>query len=366
MEAVIRAFQEALQDPEVQAQGLRLRGLGSKDFLGGVRSGVNFSTRAAQGIVAYEPEELYVTVRSGTEVQDLMAALDEKGQTLAFDPLLLPMGSTVGGMLASGLQGPLRVSAGALRDYVLGASLLDGRGRLLHFGGTVIKNVAGYDVSKMLAGAWGGLGFVTEVSLKTLPKRETSVTLRLALTQSQAIETVNRLAGRPLPLVASAFLGEEEGELQVLLSGAGASVDAAVRALTLSEGFERMERGESDRFWAELRTLQHPFLKEPSDSSQALWMFTVPSTLVLPLKGSVLIEWHGGRRWWWGAELPEAVMTLIRKSRGQIRCVRGCGPQRDYWSHEDRSEVLGALETNIRKVFDPDGRFVIRGHRHAG
>ena len=366
MEPLTRAFREMLNAPEVKAGGLRIEGLGSKTFLGGNLSGTVFSTRSAQGILTYEPAELYVTVRSGTGVQELLDVLGEKGQTLAFDPLLLPMGSTVGGMLASGLQGPLRISAGALRDYVLGASLLDGRGQLLRFGGTVIKNVAGYDVAKMLAGSWGTLGLVTEVSLKTMPQHEVSRTLSRPIHQQPAIETVNRLAGRPLPIGASAYLGGEEGELRLLLSGSAVSVDAAERQLVANDGFEVMARDIHDLFWAELRSLQHPFLKEPSGPSKTLWMLTVPSTLMLPLEGPVLIEWHGGRRWWWGDELPEAAKGLIRESRGQVRCVRCCDAQQHYWSHEDRSHTLNNLENQIRKVFDPEGRLINRGARYAG
>ena len=172
------------------------------------------------GISSYEPSELVVTVRGGTLLADLEAALAEKGQCLPFEPPRFAQGGTVGGMVAAGLAGPARAAVGGVRDYVLGAKLLNGRAELLGFGGTVMKNVAGYDVSRLLAGSMGILGVICEVSLKVLPVTPATLTLRLEMNVATAIQRLNEWGGQPLPLNASAWW---EGMLVLRLSGAGAA-----------------------------------------------------------------------------------------------------------------------------------------------
>jgi glycolate oxidase FAD binding subunit len=205
---------------------LLIRGGGTKDFYGGPldAEAAVLDTRGLAGISAYEPSELVVTARAGTPLAALEAALAEQGQCLPFEPPRFAEGGTVGGMVCAGLAGPARMAAGSVRDYVLGAKLLNGRGELLSFGGTVMKNVAGYDVARALAGSLGTLGLLCEVSLKVLPKPPATLTLRLELDQAGALQRLNRWGAQPLPLNASAWW---EGLLVLRLSGAAAAVRSA-------------------------------------------------------------------------------------------------------------------------------------------
>ena len=200
---------------------LCLRGGGTKDFYGRVAVGELFDLRANSGVVAYEPTELVVTVRGGTPLAELEAALAETGQYLAFEPPHFGAGATVAGCVAAGLSGPRRVSMGAVRDFMLGVKLLDGRGAVLKFGGQVMKNVAGYDISRLVAGSLGTLGILIEVSLKVLPRPVAEATLCFELDEASALRRLNDWAGQPLPVSASLW---HAGVLRLRLSGAGAAV----------------------------------------------------------------------------------------------------------------------------------------------
>ena len=184
---------------------LDIRGGGSKIFYGEAPQGEPFDVTGLTGISSYEPTELVVTARCGTPLAELEAALAEKGQCLPFEPPHFGPGATVGGMVAAGLAGPARAAVGGVRDYMLGATILNGKAELLSFGGQVMKNVAGYDVSRLLAGSMGTLGVICEVSLKVLPMAPGTATLRFTLGQEEALQRINRWAGQPLPLNASAW-----------------------------------------------------------------------------------------------------------------------------------------------------------------
>ncbi|MBP9652913.1 MAG: glycolate oxidase subunit GlcE, partial [Rhodocyclaceae bacterium] len=192
MSDLTEQFRERVLAAAVDKAPLRIRGGGTKDFYGNAPVGELLDTTGHAGLVAYEPTELVVTVRAGTRLAELEAALGERGQMLAFEPPHFGETATAGGCVAAGLSGPRRAAAGAVRDFVLGVKLLDGKGEILNFGGQVMKNVAGYDVSRLMAGALGTLGLLLEVSLKVLPKPPAEATLRLELPQDQAIETMNR------------------------------------------------------------------------------------------------------------------------------------------------------------------------------
>ena len=239
MEAPLAAPAETIRAAAEARRPLRLRGGGTKDFYGGEPVGEALDTRGCAGILAYEPSELVVTARGGTPLAELEFALAANGQMLAFEPPHFGAGATLGGCVAAGLSGPRRASAGAVRDFVLGARVLDGRGRDLAFGGQVMKNVAGYDVSRVMAGSLGVLGLILEVSLKVLPRPPVEATVRLELPQEQAIETMNRWGGQPLPVTATAWQG---GVLHARLSGA----ESAVRAGLARVGGERV----ADRYVA--------------------------------------------------------------------------------------------------------------------
>ena len=270
----------------LERKPLRLKGGGSKDFYGGPLCGEALDTRGHQGIVNYEPTELVITARCGTPLAALESALAARRQFLACEPPNFA-GATVGGAVAAGLSGPRRAAVGSLRDFVLGVKIMDGEGRVLKFGGEVMKNVAGFDVSRLMAGSLGTLGLILEVSLKVLPVPAGDATLRFELPQDKALDAMNRWAGRPLPLVASCW---QDGILTVRLSGARAAVSAACAKL----GGEPVADAEATAFWAALREQTAGFFA----GDLPLWRLSVPSvTPPLELPGPVLLEWGGAQRW---------------------------------------------------------------------
>ena len=296
---------------------LRIRGGGSKDFYGQSLQGEILDTTGLAGITSYEPSELVVTVRAGTPLAELEAVLAEKNQCLPFEPphygltwgdvaLLPPFAtaqSTVGGMVAAGLSGPSRASAGGVRDFMLGVDLVNGKGEALHFGGTVMKNVAGYDVSRLMAGSLGTLGLITEVSLKVLPIAPAEATLKFACTQAEALKMLTTWGGQPLPLNASCWINEAQkdggqGCLYVRLRGAVAAVSAAVKRM--GGELQNAQSGNATvaADWQALRNQTLPFFKLNEDES--LWRLSVPDTapdLQLGSLGETLVEWHGALRW---------------------------------------------------------------------
>ncbi|HWS05241.1 MAG TPA: glycolate oxidase subunit GlcE, partial [Burkholderiaceae bacterium] len=228
----LQSLIDAVRAAAAGATPLRIRGGGTKDFLGQRLQGQVLETAQLAGIVSYEPSELVVTVRAGTPLAQLEAVLAEKGQCLPFEPPRFGSGGTVGGMVASGLSGPSRASVGAVRDYVLGLELVNGRAEALSFGGQVMKNVAGYDVSRLMAGAWGTLGVITTVSLKVLPAAPAEATLKFECDLADALRRLNAWGGQPLPLNASCWVEDAGvGTLFLRLRGAVAAVEAACRSL---------------------------------------------------------------------------------------------------------------------------------------
>jgi glycolate oxidase FAD binding subunit len=293
MDAPLTRAIARIRDAAATGTPLRIRGGGSKDFLGERLAGEVLDTRELAGIRSYEPSELVVTVAAGTPLAELEAVLAEAGQCLPFEPPHLGGTPTVGGMVAAGLSGPARASVGAVRDYVLGASVVNGRGELLSFGGQVMKNVAGYDVARLMAGAWGTLGLLVELSLKVLPVAVAEATLRFELAQDEALRRLNAWGGQPLPLNASRWEpAGAGGVLHLRLRGAQAAVEAACRSL----GGERLEPGAAAADWAACREQALPWFG--ARAGRDLWRLSVPQTApVLDLPEPPFVEWHGGQRW---------------------------------------------------------------------
>ncbi|MBO9516216.1 MAG: glycolate oxidase subunit GlcE [Variovorax sp.] len=293
MDPALRQITERIRAAAADGTVLSIRGGGTKDFYGEPPQGEPLSTRGVIGITSYEPSELVVTARAGTPLAELEAVLAAEGQCLAFEPPRFAEGGTVGGMVAAGLAGPSRASAGSVRDFVLGAVLVNGRGELLTFGGQVMKNVAGYDVSRVLAGSLGVLGVIAEVSLKVLPVAPAEATLEFACSQADALRLVNEWGGRPLPLNASAWRERDgAGVLSLRLRGANAAVEAACAHL----GGERQDPARAAAEWTALRDQRHPWFA--GHAAHDVWRLSVPQTApVLGIDGSALVEWHGGQRW---------------------------------------------------------------------
>src|SRR5918993_974757 len=223
---VVRSLQERVRTAISARTPLVIRAGGTKDFYGRATRVEHqvLDPRAYCGVIDHEPTELVMTACSGTPLAEVEAALARHNQMLAFEPPHFGIPATLGGAIACGLSGPRRMAAGATRDFVLGATLLDGRANVLTFGGNVMKNVAGYDVSRALAGSLGTLGMILDVSLKIMPRPATEQTLRLELPEADAVRHTNEWAGQPWPISATAWL---DGALTVRLSGATAGVRAA-------------------------------------------------------------------------------------------------------------------------------------------
>ena len=351
---------DAVRTAAAGATPLRIRGGGTKDFWGQRLSGEVLDTTAWRGITSYEPSELVVTVRGGTPLGDLEAALAGRGQCLPFEPPRHGAGGTVGGMVAAGLSGPARASVGAVRDYVLGLQLLNGRGELLTFGGQVMKNVAGYDVSRLMAGAWGTLGVITEVSLKVLPVAPAEATLRFECSQADALLWLNTWGGQPLPLNASRWVADAGvGALYLRLRGAVAAVDAACHTLS----GERQDNAVAAADWEACRDQRLPWFAG-RDGTECLWRLSVPQTApVLALPAGVaapLVEWHGGQRWVKaGLAHAGALREVAARAGGHaaLFMVDGNPATREQPRLEPLKPPLDRIHQRLKAEFDPAGIF---------
>jgi len=343
---------------------LRIRGGDTKAFLGSAVDGLPLDTRSCSGIVSHEPTELVITARAGTPLAEVVAALADKGQHLPFDPPRFGDGATLGGVVAAGLAGPARASVGGVRDFVLGAQFIDGRGDWLTFGGQVMKNVAGYDVSRALAGSMGTLGVITHLSLKVLPVAPAEATLVFALGQHDALEQLHRWGGQPLPLNASCWVrddteGGQPERLYVRLRGAVAAVEAACERMAREAGGQRMDNTRAGLDWAACRDQTLPFFRPPA-SDLCMWRLSVPQTApVLDVPYAQLIEWQGAQRWCWA---PAAAAPQIRAAAAAVQghatlfraSADGAPGVRRF--HEE-SPVLQGITRRLREAFDPQGLF---------
>jgi len=274
---------EAINVAASVKRSLQIVGGASKLFYGRQPEGEILAVGDHTGIIAYEPTELVVTVRAGTRLSELAEALRRERQMLPFEPPLFGSRTTIGGTVACGLSGPSRPYRGAVRDFVLGVGVLNGRGERLRFGGQVIKNVAGYDVSRLITGAMGTLGVILDVSIRVHPLPETEKTLYYELTEQQALKKMNEVSGRPLPLTGACYY---QGILSLRLSGLVEGVSAAVDIVTasLSEGMQGVLRNLPEGYKRKL--LQDLAKGTTADSSvfataipRSSWQWTPKGTL---------------------------------------------------------------------------------------
>ena len=419
MDSALQQITDRVRAAAASGTPLRIRGGGSKDFYGQSLQGELLDTAALTGITSYEPSELVVTARAGTPLRELEAALAEQGQCLPFEPphFAFQRGdsqdighaagnpltagatrqatahATVGGMVAAGLSGPARASVGGVRDYMLGVQLLNGRAEHLTFGGQVMKNVAGYDVSRLMAGSMGTLGLITEVSLKVLPVAPAEATLVFDLDQAEALAQLHRWGAQPLPLNASCWVHEDAasqvatgakvgkqagtatigkagdkadapGLLYVRLRGAIAAVESASKSMVQQVAGRRMDNAVAAPDWQACRDLRLPFFTHPPQPDMALWRLSVAQTApVLNLPWPQLVEWHGGLRWLWApldaaASVQEAgaqaggYATVFIATYAYPTMARG---QFDAFSA--LKTPLDDIHRRLKAEFDPAGIF---------
>jgi glycolate oxidase FAD binding subunit len=337
-------------------QLLEIRGGGTKSFYGGEPIGDVLDIRPLRGISSYEPSELVVTVRAGTPLAELEAALAEKGQCLPFEPPRFvsreAQGGTVGGMVAAGLAGPARAAVGGVRDYVLGATLLNGKAELLSFGGQVMKNVAGYDVSRVLAGSLGIFGVICEVSLKVLPIAPAQTTVRLELDAAAALRKLNEWGGQPLPLNASAWW---DGMLVIRLAGAQAAVQAAREKI----GGELIAPATADPFWLGLRDHRDEFFlgaAKAVEGGASLWRLSVPATAgPLKLSGEQLLEWGGAQRWICTSAPASTLRDVAAVVGGHAVLFRG--HDKSAGTFAPLKAPLDRIHRELKLAFDPQRLF---------
>jgi len=354
---------------------LQIRGGGSKDFVGTIQPAQLLDTRSHTGILDYAPSELVVTVAAGTPLVELEAALAAQGQCLPFEPphfawsggTHAPSVATVGGMVASGLAGPARATAGSVRDYVLGLQCINGQGEHLTFGGQVMKNVAGYDVSRLMAGAMGTLGVITEVSLKVLPVAPAEATLVFGLDQATALEQLHRWGGEPLPLNASCWVHDDTAPgggrdlLFVRLRGAVAAVDAACRKMLAEVPGERMDNAQAGPDWALCRDQRLPFFADARAPELALWRLSVaPTAPVLDLPWPQLVEWQGGLRWLWAPQQAGAQLQAAARVAGgnaTVFVAARADSTRAGCQFDTKNAARDAISRRLKAAFDPLGLF---------
>ncbi|MEM4989395.1 glycolate oxidase subunit GlcE [Collimonas sp. H4R21] len=333
---------------------LEIRGGGSKRWYGQQVQGELLDARGYGGVIDYEPTELVITARCGTPLAEIEALLAQHNQMLPFEPPHFGSAATLGGMVASGLSGPSRQAVGALRDFVLGAVLMDGKGDILHFGGQVMKNVAGYDVSRLLAGSLGTLGLILEVSLKVLPRPIASSSRRFAMGEAEAIRSLNQWGGLPLPVSASCW---QDGMLTLRLSGAQAAVSAAEKNL----GGEAV--ADADDFWHALREQTHAFFA-PAAAQKPLWRLALPSTAApLALPGATLIEWGGAQRWLFTGADAQAVRDAASAAGGHATLYRGGDKEAGVF--HPLAPAAEQIHRRLKASFDPAAIFNI-GRMYPG
>ena len=335
-----RILAEQIIDAAQQGRTLNIVAGGSKAFFGREPVGERLDLSGHRGIVNYEPTELVITARAGTPLSDIEATLAERGQMLPFEPPHFSPNATLGGCIAAGLSGPRRPYAGSVRDYVLGARMINGRGEILRFGGEVMKNVAGYDVSRLLAGSLGILGPILEVSLKVLPIPVSSMTLVYEYDTNTALDKIIHWSREPLPISAGSWI---DGRLYVRLCGA----EAAVRSAQASMGGEPLS--DAAVFWGSLKEHSHTYFA----TDEPLNRICVPVTSRAVLTIGIW-EWGGAQRWVHG-RLSDSDCARIAQDGGHLNLFRAGDRSGDVF--EPLAPPLMELHQRIKASFDPHGLF---------
>ncbi len=343
-EQALKHLVECVRSAGENARGLRIKGGGSKRFLAPDSGASTLDTVSYRGVVEYQPTELVITARCGTPLAELEAELASHGQYLACEPPHFSSKATFGGAIASGLSGPGRAARGAMRDFVLGVTVLDGRAQILRFGGKVMKNVAGYDAARLFTGSMGRLGVILEASVKVLPRPTASATLVLERTEEEALAQVNELAARPLPITASCW---RAGQLALRLSGARAAVEAAGQAI----GGERMQDQQAEAFWLAVREQTDDFFA----GDAPLWRISVPSSApTFGLDGATMLEWGGALRWSRSRVTTTEMIALAASHHGSATVFRGPEElRRMAQSLQRRAPIIETIEERLRQQFDP-------------
>lgn len=363
----IERIQDQLRAAAADGRVLRVQGHGSKNFYGNPLRGEPLPTTELSGVLAYEPSELVITARAGTPLAELQAVLAEQGQFLPFEPPLFGGQGTVGGMVAAGLAGPSRASVGGVRDFVLGAEIVNGRGERLRYGGQVMKNVAGYDVSRLMVGSLGTLAVMTELSLKVLPLPVASCTLQFEASQAQALQWLAQWRALPLPLWASHWVQDQDrGCLYLRLRGAAAAVQAAQQRLlqqAQAQGHAAQALSDSAEAadWEAARHHALPFFAQPPSEQACLWRLSLPAnTPALADLPPQLVDWHGTQRWLWASAAHAEPLGQAARAVGghaTLFCASRAHPEADkaLGVFDTPQPAVARIGARLRHAFDPQG-----------
>lgn len=349
MDPIVQRWVDQVRAAQADRRPLRLLGSGSKDFYGHPTQGEPMVLTEYQGVIEYEPSELVITVKGGTTVSEIKELLARNRQFLPFEPPLFGPEATIAGCVASGLAGPRRAQAGGVRDFILGIRLIDGQGRVMTFGGQVMKNVAGYDVSRLLAGSLGTLGILAELSIKVLPKPVKELTLQLSASQHEALHHLNTWGGQPIPISASLW---HDDQLFVRLSGAPSALAVAQDIIQGTV----LDKEQADALWRAVREQQYHWFRREEVLKQPLWRLSVPSTTepILP-ELPQLIEWDGALRWCFSDWPAEVIREQVAAVGGTATVFRQHGTDLAVF-HPLDPVVLG-IQKRLKEKFDPAGIF---------
>jgi glycolate dehydrogenase FAD-binding subunit len=329
-------------------KSLSISGSGSKRFLYPKMAGDQLDMSVLSGLISYEPTELVVRVNAGTPILELQAALAENQQMLAFEPPCVGGMGTVGGMVATALAGPRRPFSGAMRDFVLGVGLISGKGDLLNFGGQVMKNVAGYDISRLLVGSMGELGAITEVSLKVLPAPEQELTYAASMSVSELMAIVRSVQGSMTPISGVSHDGRVA---YIRMEGRLASIERFVAGR--SWHIDESRQGEFQRYWRKLCNMALPVFEQGLGS---LYCIVLPQYSELDSTlDDVLMDWAGARYWLTIASSDDERMKLAEAEAARLGGYLKSYPASAASMGIQLDESISALQRNLKRVYDPAG-----------
>lgn len=338
-----QTLREQVLNAREQQHAVSIQGNNSKHFLGNLCDAQTLDVSAHNGILHYEPTELVLTARAGTLISDITRCLDEHQQMLAFEPPAFADKATLGGTIACNLSGPRRPYAGSARDFVLGCRIINGQGQILKFGGEVMKNVAGYDVSRLMTGSMGTLGILLDISIKVVPKPPMELTIKKEVDNEKALQVMSRWGQRPMPVSAACHDGNH---LYFRLSGS----ESALKSAHNKMGGDRVDNGED--FWKRLREHTHAFF----DANKPLWRLSLPAnTPLFDLDGKEFIDWGGAQRWLVSSVDADRIRAISSKAGGHASLYRRMDSEVETF--HPLSESMLYIHTRIKQAFDPDNIF---------
>ena len=340
---ISKELQNQVQQAIADKTPLSITAGNSKNFYGNPLAATALDVSRHSGIINYEPTELVITLRAGSNLKQIEQTLAAQKQMFGFEPPAYGKSATIGGTIACNLSGPRRAFSGAARDFLLGCKIINGKGEILHFGGEVMKNVAGYDVSRLMCGAMGTLGVLLELSIKVLPKPETELTLIHEMKINQSLNKVHQLNRSALPISATSF---DDNNLYIRLSGSQGAVSAAAKLI----GGDEDEYG--DNYWFKLKEQQLEFFKQDSN----LWRLSLASNATdLNLSGKTLYECNGALRWLVSDENESVIREAVTKQGGHAICYRPHNKADNIFQPLDTG--LLKLHRQIKNAFDPSSIF---------